>query len=108
MLIDRDMSKTDLRAKMSDHFFWTLSIQSFIAGFFCTLILPEEPQAVTANHRPDREQTVNANFPVFQYLFVIVNACLQIWECIYFTSVGYFILHIFFDFDLKYWKTGIY
>ena len=37
-------------------FFWTLSIQSFMAGFFYILILPTEPQAFTANHLPNREQ----------------------------------------------------
>jgi hypothetical protein len=37
-----------------------------MAGFFCILILPKEPQAFTANHRPNREQIENANFSVFQ------------------------------------------
>ena len=42
------------------------TIQSFMAGFFCILILPKEPQAFTANHCPNREQIENANFSVFQ------------------------------------------
>ena len=31
-------------------------------GFFYILILPNEPQAFTANHRPGRKQTQNAKF----------------------------------------------
>jgi hypothetical protein len=37
-----------------------------MAGFFCILILPKEPQVFTANHCPNREQIENANFSVFQ------------------------------------------
>ena len=33
-----------------------------MAGFFCILILPKEPQAFTANHCPNREQIENAKF----------------------------------------------
>ena len=37
-------------------FFLFSAIQSFMAGFFCVLTLPKEPQAFTANHLPNREQ----------------------------------------------------
>ena len=33
-----------------------------MAGFFCILILPKEPQAFIANHLPNREQIENAKF----------------------------------------------
>ena len=45
-----------------DHFFLFSTIQSFMAGFFCILILPKVSPAFTANHRSGREQTENANF----------------------------------------------
>jgi len=36
-----------------------------MTGFFCVALLPKEPQAFTANHRPDREQTENGKFSVW-------------------------------------------
>ena len=47
-------------------FFLFSAIQSFVAGFFYILILPKEPQAFTANHRPGREQIENAKISVLQ------------------------------------------
>ena len=43
-------------------FFLFSTIQSFMTGFFCVLILPKEPQAFTANHLPNREQIENGKF----------------------------------------------
>ena len=45
-----------------------------MAGFFCILILPKEPQAFTANHLPGREQTENGKFSVFEISELVTDA----------------------------------
>ena len=48
-------------------FFLFSIIQSFMAGFFYVALLPEEPQAFTANHRPNREfrkNKISRNFKI--------------------------------------------
>ena len=47
-------------------FFLFSAIQSFMAGFFCILILPKEPQAFTAQIPWNREQIENAKFSIFR------------------------------------------
>ena len=47
-------------------------IQSFMAGFFCIALLPEEPQAFTANHRPNREFRKNKICRNFK---IVVRIC---------------------------------
>ena len=52
----------EFKSPYPDHFFLFSTIQSFVAGFFCVLILPKELQTFPSNHRPNREQIENGKF----------------------------------------------
>ena len=60
------------RISLPRPFFLFSMIQSFMAGFFWVLILPKEPQAFIANHRPGREFRKNKICRNFK---IVVRIC---------------------------------